>query len=210
MFFQNQGFSMRINKLNAEAQRRKVITFRSLRYCTPALQLKFCSMNSIIFLCLLIVPLNIHAKTEEKKELTLQKFNQCIQYLQNKFVSYSQLAQALSFFRVSQSQWVPISDGMKSKMRELNKRVKEKAARIKPNPLNPFDPKKARELLKNELYTILYESMLLSNYPSEAGIGEILNYLITKQPPSYSLCFFEPVEETTDNQKHGAPDEQLD
>lgn len=134
-------------------------------------------------------------KQEQKnpQELTLQKFNQCVSRLQSSFADYTTFAQALSLYRVAQSQWVPLYNTFRDNMGSLHKRIQATAHRMRPNPLNPFDPQKARNLLRRELYAIIKESMILSNYPTQGGFGQIAEYLISKQIPSMPLCFLEPV-----------------
>lgn len=147
-----------------------------------------------LFLLIALIPLALFAEDTKKKDaLTPEKYYECISALQSQFSNYTQVAQALSIYRINQSQWVPIANAFRRNVTNLNARIQKKASTMHPSPLDPFDPKRARQILRTELAGIVIESLKASSYPNETGALGILNYLISKQEPDFESCFKEVI-----------------
>lgn len=62
---------------------------------------------------------------------------------------------------------------------------------MKTNPMKPFDLNGSRALLRQELYSILEESLAFGNYTNPGGVEGILDYLISRQTEFVRKCLFE-------------------
>lgn len=85
----------------------------------------------------------------------------CFKEIQNTFFRYQTVAIALDFNEVFQNQWDYIARQLESVNHEIAPRMKAKAIKMRPNPLQyPFNGKRAKDLLKETAWELFQEVMV--------------------------------------------------
>lgn len=114
----------------------------------------------------------------------------CLRELQAEFFPPEVVRQAFDMYYVFQSQWGPILLEIRRGTSVSNLRLRERARKMKPNPLqHPFDPEKTRELLL-EIQFEIFQSALIKNYFNNVeAIQGMFNFIVNAQGKRLEACF---------------------
>jgi|694.fasta_scaffold01263_29 hypothetical protein len=124
----------------------------------------------------------------------------CFSQIESEFFNYTVVAQAFANSNVQQSSWQPIYNQLQQNVRYVPAMVEQAAAQMNPNPLNPFQPLVAAELLRRVLYKIFHDTVIANSYLitnrtiSESDINLMFMYIRAQQSNLFSACFGEQSE----------------
>lgn len=96
--------------------------------------------------------------------------------------------QALSLYHVTESSWTPIVHDVQKLSKHAFSWVNERARLLDSNPLDPFDPVAAEQLLENSMFDILQR--VLNNYliTNQDDIKGMVDYIM-RHHPGWEACF---------------------
>ena len=101
------------------------------------------------------------------------------------------IMQALSLHRVTESSWTPIIHELQRQSRSTYPLVRERARRIDPNPLEPFQPAAAEKLLMYSLLEMFQNVMNKYLITNPDGITDMFDY-IRRHQAAWVPCFIPP------------------
>lgn len=119
----------------------------------------------------------------------------CFSQVEQNFFNYDVVAQAFSNNGIPQSAWPVLYAQIQQNVRYVPVMVEQTAARMSPNPLNPYQPLLAGELLKRVLYKIFFDTMFANRnivtdrQIHESDIRQMFLYIRSRQTLLLSSCF---------------------
>ncbi len=123
-----------------------------------------------------------------------QQIPPCFYQLETNFFTYDVVATAFNLNYVYQAQWVPLYNALQSNARKIPSMIEERARKSNPNPLNPFNPVAASELLRQVLFDVFNETMHESLYTNETAIRQMFRYIRAEKSLLLSSCLGEASE----------------
>jgi len=124
--------------------------------------------------------------------LYAQQMPPCFRDLQTNFFSYEVMSGAFFLYNVHQSDWQPLYQAVQSNAALVPSIVQAKAARKIPNPLYPFQPQVAVQILLEAEFEIFagvmrnYQSTQL--YINDSLIRQMFNYIRERQNDRIARC----------------------
>lgn len=119
----------------------------------------------------------------------------CFNQIEQNFFSYQVVAQAFSNSNIAQAHWSVLYTQLQQNARYVPMMVEQTAARMSPNPLNPYQPLLAGELLKRVLYKVFFDTMyanraiITNRYINESDINQMFIFIRSQQSYLLSGCF---------------------
>lgn len=117
----------------------------------------------------------------------------CFHAIESNFFNKHIVMEALNIFTlegVYQSQYALIYIDLMREERHVPTLVKERARRMKPNPLShPFQPDKAKDLLLNTLYEVFAKVIRKHAAVHEDTIRGMFQFIVEKQTNQLDACF---------------------
>ena len=124
----------------------------------------------------------------------------CFYKIEAEFFSYDVVAQAFSNNFIQQSSWQVLYNQLQQNARFVPSMVEKAAAQMNPNPLNPYQPLAASELLKRVLFQVFHDTMIANQrivtnrIINESDINQMFIYIRSQKSPLLSACFGEQSE----------------
>lgn len=114
---------------------------------------------------------------------------QCYRYLADHFFDDEKaIMQALSLHRITESSWTPIVHDLQRQSQRILPLVKEGARRLENNPLEPYQPEAAEQLLATTLLEVFTGILYSYRVTNSSDIGEMFNYIKSKHQ-AWQACF---------------------
>lgn len=119
----------------------------------------------------------------------------CFYRIESDFFSYTVVTAAFSNNSIQQSLWPVLYQQLQQNIRYIPGMVEQAAAQMNPNPLNPYQPLIAGELLKRVLYKVFHDTMLANQriitnrIIHESDIRQMFNFIHAQQSAFLSSCF---------------------
>lgn len=132
-------------------------------------------------------------------------FQRCVQEMSISLGRYETVAQAMSSYRVPQSQWVPIIGTFQRKLLNLKRDLEEAASKQVPNPLRPYNGVDAKQLLQSVIIKLWKDSLAVSSAGSNSSTDAMLRYIIQHQSNEVRRCIMDDKTKETESPTVGVP-----
>ncbi len=115
----------------------------------------------------------------------------CYRDIERSFFRPELVSQALSFqISIPQNTWTPINTALGRNAGQVPKIVRERAAKLHPNPFDtPFDAEIAEQLLTQALVEVLAKTLVQYNITHPGVVREIFLYIQAQQIKKWTACF---------------------
>lgn len=114
----------------------------------------------------------------------------CVRNLETTFFRSEIVYQALSLYEIPQGLWDPINIDLQNRSRKVLDRMKEKTARMVPNPIEyPMQRVPTAQILIEILHEVYYETMVTYQVNEQPTADLIFNYILGKQAYRFLECF---------------------
>lgn len=119
----------------------------------------------------------------------------CFNNVEREFFSYPVVAQAFSNNNIQQAYWPVLYQQLQQNAGYVPAIVEQTAQRMNPNPLNPFQPLAAADLLKTVLFRIFHDTMIVNQSIDtnriihESDINQMFRFIRAKQNRLLTTCF---------------------
>lgn len=118
----------------------------------------------------------------------------CYRQMQTTFFRSDIVAQALALHNVNQGLWLFIAQDLHRLSSQIPAMIQARARALRPNPLSPFDPNRAIEILEQSLLSIFmsvmqsYKYKISSSNINNDTILRIFNYIWLQQQNGILQC----------------------
>jgi hypothetical protein len=112
----------------------------------------------------------------------------CYYEVATTFFPYPLVAQALSMHHFTQDRWGLIYQDLQARSAFIPKVLQERAARMAPNPLQPYQPHLAAALLRAVLEETFVQSLQANYFQDPYVIGVMFRYIRVQQEARLVSC----------------------
>jgi len=124
-------------------------------------------------------------------QATIDVSPSCFRQLQVHFFDdEAAVKQALNMNGIPESSWASVVTELKRREKEVPAIVKERAVKMRPNPLyRPYDAEAAEAILEAVLYEIFYETVKPYDIKGVANLKQAFGYIKRKRIADWEACF---------------------